>query len=731
MITDFGMEMFQDSYLMEGESVDDLYHRVASANCGDNAERIERIKGYFKKLWFLGATPVLSNSGTDRGYPISCYTANTYDNMKSICEGYIEDMVLGSGGGGIGRIKYVRSVGEKISDVGKSSGKIPFYKVDDSIVNAVSQGALRRASKAEWLHISDPEIEEFIKIRKPTGGDANRKCFNLHHGVVISDEFMEAVLQGKMWKLLSVHTQETIKEVDAYDLFCDILTSRIETGEPFIMFEDTVNRGVPDLYKKEGYKISLSNLCVTGDTKVLTKELGYVPIKEVEGQTLECWNGTEWSKTDLFKTSEGQKVIKVVLSNGNFVEATPYHKWYVAQQDKRGGYIGEVMKRTSELLPGDKFVKYNTPSCEVCGDEFIKVLEVIDEDKVVETWCGNEPKKHRLMFNGVLTGNCSEIVLHTSEEKTAVCCLASVNLETYDEWKDDELFLEDCMYFLDGVLNQFLQKIEDSPKWKKQYLQKVVNFIFEERAVALGVMGWHGLLQQKHIPFESAMAKGLNLKIFSHIRDEADKASIKIAKERGSCELAQKYGVFERFTHKLAIAPTGSISILCGEASPGIEPRLSNSYVHKNKTKAHSVKNKYLAVVMQNKATELEKDGRWVTAQWKSITANNGSAQHLEWMDEYTKDVYKTAYEIDQRYIIEQAADRTPSIDQSQSLNIFLPHDVSKKDLLALHLYAWKKGVKTLYYCRSTSPKRATIGQKVDRKEIFEDNKYAECLSCT
>lgn len=577
--------MFEDSYLLPGETIDDLYHRVAYDNCRDSVERAERVKGYLYKLWMSGATPVLSNSGTDRGYPISCFKSNTEDNLGSIAFGLMEDLILGSGGGGIGRRKVMRGVGEIISNVGTSSGKIPFYKVDDAMVNAVSQGALRRASKAEYLLDSDPEIEEFIKIRKATGGDTNRKAFNLHHAVILTDKFMVKVINKEPWDLVSVKDGQVIKTVDAYKLFCDIILTRIETGEPYIMYEGNVNNNVPDLYKKEGLKVTLSNLC-------------------------------------------------------------------------------------------------------------------------------------------------SEILLHTSEYKTAVCCLSSVNLEKYDEWKDDPLFIEDMMYFLDGVLLQYEEKLLNSPEWKKPFLHRVLNFVKEERAVGLGVMGWHSLLQLKRIPFESPMAKGLNIKIFKDLKEKADKASIKIATERGSCELAKRHGVLERFSCKIAVAPTSSISILCGGVSAGIEPWQSNGYVHKNKTKAETIKNKYVEEVLQTIAHEQGKDGRWVAAQWKSIIAHEGSVQHLDYLDDYTKSVFKTAFEIDQRYIIEQASDRAPHIDQGQSTNIFVRHDVRKKELVGLHIMAWVLGLKTLYYCRSTNPKRATVGTKVERQIIESANKYVECTSC-
>lgn len=912
-ITDFARAMYEDSYLLPNETVDYLYHRVAYDNCRDNTERAERVKGYFYKLWASGATPVMSNSGTDRGYPISCFTSNTEDDLGSIAFGIMEDLVLGSGGGGIGRRKNMRGIGENISNVGTSSGKIPFYKVDDAMVNAVSQGALRRASKAEYLHVSDPEIEEFIKLRKATGGDTNRKAFNLHHAVILPDAFLEKVIHKEMWDLVSVKTGEVIKQVDAYKLFCEILLTRIETGEPYIMFEDNVNNAVPELYKKEDLKVNLSNLCVVPETKILTDK-GQVEIKDVVDTYQNVWNGEEWSNVLVKQTGINQEIITVVTSTGN-IECTPYHKFYITE----GKNI--IMKQASELLAGDKLIRFELPiiegvrelkhayangfftgdGCEAGKDliylyhdkqkllhkfeeiscvsriqylkenrttlrveagelerkyfipdasysiksrmewfsglvdadgclvtsgkegqgiqiaqtnmEFldelrlmlqtlgvdskvvksknactkmlpmnngtgdykeyhckainriiisskavqqllrlglvsdrikpkvvetcksytrhITILEIKNEGRISDTYCFTESKRGMGMFNGILTGQCSEILLNTSELKTAVCCLSSVNLEKYDEWKDDPLFIEDMYYFLDGVLLQYEEKLLNSPEWKKPFLHRVINFVREERAVGLGVMGWHSLLQSKFIPFGSPMAKGLNLKIFKDLRDKADKASIKIAEERGSCELAKRHGVVERFTHKIAVAPTSSISILCGGVSAGIEPWQSNGYVHKNKTKAETIKNKYLGAFLEKSAKELGKDGRWVAAQWKSVIAHEGSVQHLEWMDAYAKDVFKTAFEIDQRYIIEQASDRGDSIDQGQSVNLFLRHNIHKKDLLGLHLMAWRKKLKTLYYCRSTAPKRASVGGEVVRHKIeVGEVKYDECLSC-
>lgn len=585
VLTDFGRSTLKGSYLLKDETPEQLVDRVVRANVKDE-DRVNRLKQAMFDGWWCPATPVLSNSGTDRGLPISCFVAYTGDNKDSIFSAYGEDMWLGSMGGGIGRDwSAVREIGAKVGAVGESGGIIPFLKISDSITNGVSQGALRRASEAAYLDVSHPEIEEFIDIRRNTGASIHRRCINLHHGVNISDAFMEAVVNQQPWDLISPKTGDVVKTVDAYELFVSILEARIEKGEPYLFFKDTANRASPELYKLDNLTIHSSQLC-------------------------------------------------------------------------------------------------------------------------------------------------NEIMLATDENRTAVCCLASFNMETYDEWKDDEQFVEDVFWFLDGVLNQYLEKVNKLPDHVKRMFEKTVLAVLEERSVGAGLMGFHYYLQKHNIPFESALASGKNRQVFSFLREAADKASRNIAEKIGSCQLAERYGRKERFVNKLAVAPTASISIICGESSAGIDPIFRNCYVHENKNGSTTVKNKWLDKVINEHAKTNGESHQWVAGQWKSILAHNGSVQHLEWMDDWTKDVFKTAYEIDNRWIIEHASVRQQYIDQGQSVNLFLQHDVNKKDLLGLHVYAWKKGLKGLYYCRSTSVKKASVGHDVERQVIDEEPKYEECLSC-
>ena len=587
-LTDFGRATLSDRYLGHNESYQDLFARVASTYA-DNNLHAQRIYNYISNLWFMPATPVLSNGGTERGLPISCFLNEAGDSLEGILGLWSENVWLAARGGGIGSYwGNLRSIGEKIGKVGKTSGIIPFIKVMDSLTLAISQGSLRRGSAACYLPIDHPEIEEFIEMRRPTGGDTNRRSLNLHHGVLVSDAFMRAVETDGQWALRSPKDRSIQSTLSARNLWIRLLTARVETGEPYIIYIDTVNRQIPQHHKLAGLTVKTSNLC-------------------------------------------------------------------------------------SEItLPTGK-----------------------DRD-------GNE--------------------------RTAVCCLSSVNIEKYDEWKDDENFVEDVMRFLDNVLEDFINKAPESFANAKYAAAR-------ERSVGLGVMGLHSYFQQKGIPFGSVMSKVWNKKIFKNIQEKVDQASKDLAEERGACPDAEEFGIKERFSNKTAIAPTASISIICGGASPGIEPIAANSYTHKTLSGSYNVRNKYLAKL-------LDKYKKNTDEVWSSITTNQGSVSHLDFLTNEEKETFKTAFEIDQRWVVELGADRTPHISQAQSVNVFIPADVHKKELHTLHFQAWKKGLKSLYYCRSKSIQRAeniNAGSSTDvTKNVYsnkeessnEDNKYEECLSC-
>ena len=584
-LTEFGKATLSDRYLGANESYQDLFARVASYY-GDNNLHAQRIYNYMSNLWFMPATPVLSNGGTKRGLPISCFLNEAGDSLDGILDLWSENVWLAARGGGIGSYwGNLRSIGEKIGRVGKTSGIIPFIKVMDSLTMAISQGSLRRGSAACYLPIDHPEIEEFIEMRRPTGGDPNRKALNLHHGILVSDAFMRAVETDEQWALKSPKDGVIQSTVSARNLWIRLLTARIETGEPYMIFIDTVNRLIPQHHKLAGLNVKTSNLCS-----------------------------------------------EITLPTGI---------------DKEG------------------------------------------------------------------------------KDRTAVCCLSSLNIEKYDEWKDDQNFISDIMRFLDNVLTDFIENAPEQFRDAKYSAMK-------ERSVGLGVMGLHSFFQQKNIPLESVMSKVWNKKIFEYIQKKVDESSKELAEERGPCPDAADYGINERFSNKTAIAPTASISIICGGTSPGIEPTAANSYTHKTLSGSFNVRNKYLEKI-------LEKYNKNNDEVWSSITTNQGSVIHLDFLSKEEKDIFKTAFEIDQKWIVELGADRTPNISQAQSVNLFLPADVHKKELHQIHFQAWKKGLKSLYYCRSKSIQRAeninnalpaNVELNASKNEANKEIEYDECLSC-
>lgn len=577
-LSEFSHKTLQDRYLVNGEtSPQEAFARAAMAFADDEAHA-QRLYNYVSKLWFMFSTPILSNGGTKRGLPISCFLNYVEDSRQGITSHYTENAFLSSVGGGIGGCwNDIRSVGSKTSAGSESTGVIPFLKVVDAEMLAFSQGVTRRGSYAAYLEMSHPEIEEFLDIRKPTGGDVNRKSTNLHHGVVVPDAFMELIEKATVtegfddsWDLIDPNSGNVTKTVSAKTLWVKLIQNRVETGEPYIMFGDTVQAGLPQCQKDLGLQVHHSNLC-------------------------------------------------------------------------------------------------------------------------------------------------SEITLATDKDRTAVCCLSSVNLEEYDEWSNDEKFIPDLVRMLDNVLTHFISNAPTE-------LERARYSAERERSIGLGAMGFHAYLQRHNISFESAIAKSRNMAIFKHIKLAAVKASKQLAVERGEAPDAAGTGM--RNCHLMAIAPNASSSIICGNTSPSIEPYRANAYTQKTKSGSSLMKNEYLEHILQ----DLDQDTDDV---WKSIVTKGGSVQHLEFLDEWTKDVFKTAVEIDQRWVIDMAADRQKEICQSQSLNVFFPGDVSKQELHTVHMMAWKKKVKTLYYLRSEALKRAeTISDEVLRQNMFDSIDENACLAC-
>lgn len=572
LLTESGKTILKDRYLLPTEaSPQDGFARAAKTFADDQAHA-QRLYDYASKLWFMFSTPVLSNGGTTRGLPISCFLNYVDDSREGLADHYTENIWLSSMGGGIGGYwGNVRSQGMATSIGNKTTGVIPFMHVVDSQMTAFHQGATRRGSYASYMDVSHPEIVEFIEMRKPTGGDIHRKNLNLHHGINITDAFMEAVQKGDSWDLIDPHTKQVIKTTDARTLWIKILETRIATGEPYISFIDTVNAALPESQKKLGLKFNHSNLC-------------------------------------------------------------------------------------------------------------------------------------------------SEITLPTAKDRTAVCCLSSVNLEYFDEWKDNKLFIEDLVRMLDNVLEHF---ITSAPS----YMWRAVNSARCERAIGLGAMGLHSYFQKREVAMDGEKSKDINEYIFKHIHNEAQSANEKLGAERGSP--ADMEGTGLRHSHVIAIAPNASSSVICGGTSPSIEPLRANAFSQKTLSGTFLMKNKYLERVL----IRHDRNNKEV---WKSIVTNGGSVQHLDFLSDEEKEVFKTAIEMDQRLLVDLAADRQQYICQSQSLNLFLPPDVDTKTLHGIHLRAWKGKVKTLYYMRSQALKKVeNLSSQIERT-IRQDYQQEEaaCVAC-
>jgi ribonucleoside-diphosphate reductase alpha chain len=579
LFTEFGKQTLKDRYLYNGETFQEMFGRIALAGADDLAHA-QRMYDYFSNHWCIPATPVVSNLGTTKGLPISCFLNEVEDSISDIYNLYKENAFLAMEGGGIGSYwGNLRGIGAKVRNGGgTTSGIIPFLKVMDSSTMAVSQGNQRRGSAAVYLDVHHPEIEEFIEIRRPTGGDANRKALNLHQGVVMTDEFMNAVLDKESFNLICPKTKNVIKTIDARSLFQRILIARIETGEPYLLFIDEVNRRIPEFHK-----------------------------------------------------------------------------------------LAELMVKTSNL--------------------------------------------------------CTEITLATSKERTAVCCLFQINQLYFDVWKHIPLFIEDCVRYTDNVLQIF---IDTAPEG----MAKAKFSAAQERSIGIGVMGFHSYLQSKMIPYGSAMAKSVNLKIGKHLKEGCDAATANLAREKGPCPDAAKFGFMVRNANVSSIAPTASTSIILGESSPALEPFSANAFTQKTLSGSFLVKNKGLEELLESK-------GMNTPEVWSSIITSEGSVLGLEFLSDYEKEVFMTAMEIDQLWVIEHAAVRQQFVDQAISTNVYLPADVSKAKLLDLHIYAWKKGLKSLYYCRSKSIRRADKVSHKIKREIIEEQQptfssfdAGDCLGC-
>ena len=604
-LNDFSLDTLKDRYFWKDETHAQQALARASVYCATyqgvvDYDLAQRLYDYSSSHWFSYSTPILSNAGTSRGLPISCFLNYVPDSRSGLSNHYDENIWLASGGGGLGGCwSGVRSNGVPTSNGSESTGSIPFMHIVDSQMLAFNQGVTRRGSYAAYMDISHPEIEEFVGMRKTTGGDLNRKCLNLHNAVTINDSFLDAVREDSLWRLIDPKSNEAVKIISARDLWWSLLHTRAETGEPYIVNLDRCNEALPEQQKELGLEIKQSNLC-------------------------------------------------------------------------------------------------------------------------------------------------SEITLPTNEERTAVCCLSSVNLEYFDEWKDKELFISDLITMLDNVLEHFIgHAVGDTNKLKTNNMNferfssyvkesakgfaKSAYSAYRERAVGLGALGFHSYLQRNGISFEGMYASSFNNRAFSLIKERAVTASQALAESRG--ESPDMAGSGLRNSHLLAVAPNASSSIICGGASPSIEPIRANVFTHKTLTGSYKVRNKYLQSILQEKGLDNEKT-------WKDIAAAEGSVQNIKGLSEEEKEVFKTAPEINQLWIIEHAHHRQKYICQSQSVNLFFippkatePQEMHDEYLEYVNSVHWvgARKLKSMYYLRSNAARNSeNVNIKIPRINL-ED---VECLAC-
>ena len=551
---DIAISMISKGYLLPDEDVFDAFRRVSKAA----ARRLKRkdLQPYFYeaivKNWLCLASPVLSNLGTERGMPISCFGINVGDSIEGIADANSELMRLTSQGGGVGiGMSRIRGRGKPIKDNGVSEGVVPWAKIYDSTILATNQGSVRRGAASVNLSINHPDIEEFLGIRRPKG-DVNRQCLNLHQCVVIDDKFMNRVEN---------------RDPKALRLWGEILKSRLETGEPYIMFDDNINNANPEAYKNNNLKVEFTNIC-------------------------------------------------------------------------------------------------------------------------------------------------SEIALFSDELHSFICCLSSLNLARWDEWKDYKFengmtLPELTCWFLEGVLQEFIDRGKNM-----RFMENTIRSATKGRAIGIGVLGWHTLLQSKELPFVGIQASSLTRIISKFIQDEALKASRDQAKAYGEPEWCKGTGL--RHTHHLAIAPTISNAHISGGVSPSIEPIPANVYNLKTAKGVFIKRNKILENL-------LERKGYNIDSVWDQILKDQGSILGLPdyILSPEEKEIFLTFKEINQLEIVKQNAIRQEYVDQAISLNLCFDPNDSPKDISMVHKEAWKLGIKTLYYLRTESVLR---GDNLQR--------FSDCVSC-
>lgn len=747
LLDTLGLIRLKDSYMLPSEeSPQERFAYIASTFSNNDEQLAQRLYNYISNLWLSPSSPQLSFGKTKQGLPIACFLPYLPDTTRGLIDTWAEVSELSVIGGGIGLGIGIRQPDEK------SVGIIPHLRTYDASCTAYKQGQTRRGSYAAYLDITHPEIINFLNTRRTsgTGGDYNYKLMNIHNGINIPDEFMkkiwfistispilkepntrikmqkydnafngwsdfekidfqninECLKEMDKWELIDPHTKKVKEIISATELWERILTTRAETGEPYLHFISTSNHKLPVFQKKLGLSIKQSNLCVVGETLIDTKYDGCVMIKNVVNKEVEIWNGFNWSTVLIKQTGSNEKLVQVDFSNHTSLICTPDHMFIILNKNRS---FKDMIRIPAIDLPVNFPVLYFYTDLSAV---IVKVVKVTELERRANVYCFTEPCFNTGVFNGILTSQCSEITLPTDEHRTAVCCLASLNLDYFDNWCDNEQFYLDVATYLDNVLQYF---IDHAPRTLKRAIYSAQS----ERAIGIGALGFHSYLQSKNIAIESMAAYNLNNKIFKTISLNLSKVNLILGLHRG--EAPDCVGTGQRFSHMMAIAPNATSSIIMGNTSPSCEPFRANIYKQDTLSGSHITYNKHLKKLLEERV----KDPIKLKEIFTSIKMHDGSVQHIDCLNEEEKKVFKTWPEIDQMVLIRLAAARQRYIDQAQSVSLFFNPNENKAYVHKVHLEAWLSGLKTLYYYRS---KKILNVDKLSVKTPL--NQENECTYC-
>jgi ribonucleotide reductase alpha subunit len=773
----FGFKTLERSYLLRKNGVvverpQHLWMRVSIQLHANDFLKVKETYDALSQGYFIHATPTLFNSSTDHPQLSSCFllTMNS-DSIQGIFKTLGDCAQISKWAGGIGlSVHNIRARGSLIKGTnGESTGIVPMLKVFNDTAKYVNQGGKRNGSFAIYLEPWHADIEDFLKLKLNQGAEEDR-ARDLFYGLWIPDLFMKRVEEDSNWTLMcphecpglaDVHSEKFEqlytsyekagkgrKSVSAKKIWQLILDAQIQTGTPYLCYKDSANSKSNQQHLGT---IKSSNLCVAPETLILTDN-GYFPIKDLVDQTVRVWNGDNWSATTIRKTGENQKLVEVYFSNGASLTCTPYHKFLIQESYHDYKTIKNSKRVEAQWLEeGMDLKKFKLHT----GEEIaIKVTRVINNERYDDTYCFNEPLNNAGIFNGILTGNCTEIMEFTSPDETAVCNLGSLALPKFIE---DGKFNFEKLRAYTKVLARNLDIVIDKNFYPTPECERSNK---KHRPIGIGIQGLADVFAMLRLPWSSKQAAELNREIFENIYYASVEASVDrclemsepahmglpvggdhpsfygspaslgnlqydMWKDRPTMSSsyldwdALKQRVISKgMRNSLLVAPmpTASTSQILGN-NECFEPFTSNIYTRRVMAGDFMVINKYLV-------SDLVKMGLWTSEVRTLIIENNGSVQGLPEIPKELRDLYKTSWEIPQKVLIDMSRARAPFICQSQSLNLFL-QEPSYAKISSMHFYAWKQGLKTgCYYLR-------TKGAATAQKFTVEPTCPPSCLTCS